>query len=167
MMARERTGKRDAEGEKSGSGHVASRRACGEGSGPPRTAVLLRGSGWPHSHDQQTDEAIRAYCRTSPIYDARFDFVLVDETGAHLSGCEAFIDRANQTAEIERVCTHADHHNKGYSQMTLTACLRALHENGIPTAYLSGGYDKTIHLYGKLGHVKEVTRFYYEKNLTG
>lgn len=128
---------------------------------------LLRGSAWPHSHDKQIDEDIRAYTRTSPIYDARFDFVLVDETGAHLSGCEAFIDRANATAEIERVCTHADHHNKGYSQMTLKSCLRALHENGIPTAYLSGGYDKTIYLYGKLGHVKEATRCYYKKEMTG
>ncbi len=125
---------------------------------------LLRASAWNRSdQDQEIDEAIRAYVRTSPIYDARFDFVLVDETGAHLSGCEAFIDRANGTAEIERVCTHPDHYNKGYSQMTLKACLRALHENGIPVAYLSGGYDKTIHLYGKLGHMKETTRFYYRK----
>lgn len=128
---------------------------------------ILRASAWGRSETIETDEAIRTYCRTSPIYDARFDFVLVDETGAHLSGCEAFIDRFNQTAEIERVCTHADHYNKGYSQMTLLACLRSLHENGIPTAYLSGGYDKTIHLYGKLGHVKEVTRFYYQKEMTG
>jgi GNAT superfamily N-acetyltransferase len=123
----------------------------------------LRLSVWPHpGDDKRTDDAIRAYCRTSPIYDARFDFVLVDDTGAHVSGCEAFIDRANNTAEIERVCTHPDHHNKGYAQMALKCCLRALHENGIPTAYLSGGYDKTIHLYGKLGHVGEFARFFYQ-----
>jgi RimJ/RimL family protein N-acetyltransferase len=126
---------------------------------------LLRLSAWPHSEDKQTDEAIRAYCRTSPIYDARFDFVLVDERGAHVSGCEAFIDRTNRTAEIERVCTHADHYNKGYAQMVLKSCMRVLYENGIPIAYLSGGYDKTIHLYGKLGHVKEVSRFFYKQEM--
>ncbi len=124
---------------------------------------LLRLSAWPNSSSPATDQAIRAYCRTSPIYDARFDFVLVDETGIHLSGCEAFIDRVNRTAEIERVCTHADHFNKGYAQIALKSCLRRLHENDIPTAYLSGGYDKTIYLYGKLGHVQEVTRFFYKK----
>ena len=128
---------------------------------------LLRLSAWPHSCDKETDDAQRAYCRTSPIYDARFDFVLVDESGAHVSGAEAFIDRANGTAEIERVCTHADHYNKGYSQMTLKSCLRALHDNGIPAAYLSGGYDKTIHLYGKLGHVKEFARYFYQLEVTG
>jgi GNAT superfamily N-acetyltransferase len=128
--------------------------------------ALLRQSAWPHREDKQTDDAIRAYCRTSPIYDARFDFVLADNSGAHLSGCEAFIDRANNTAEIERVCTHAEHHNKGYAQLTLQSCLRVLHENHISTAYLSGGYDKTIHLYGKLGHVKEFARFFYRLEMT-
>ena len=130
--------------------------------------ALLRRSAWSHhTIDQQTDDAIRAYVRTSPIYDARFDFVLVDSSGAYLSGCEAFIDRVNNTAEIERVCTHAEHHNKGYSQVTLQSCLRVLHENHIATAYLTGWDDKTIHLYGKLGHVKEFARFFYKLELTG
>lgn len=128
--------------------------------------AILRRSAWPnHGDDPQTDEAIRAYIRTSPIYDARFDFVLVDESGAHLSGCEAFIDYANNTAEIERVCTHADRYNKGYSKMTLRACLRVLHEHHISTAYISGGYDKTIHLYGALGHVNEFACFFYRLDL--
>lgn len=128
----------------------------------------LRLSAWPHhTDDTQTDDAIRAYVRTSPIYDARFDFVLVDSSGAHLSGCEAFVDRANNTAEIERVCTHAEHYNKGYALMTLQSCLRVLHENHISTAYLTGWDDKTIHLYGKLGHVKEFARFSYMLEMTG
>jgi len=130
--------------------------------------TLLRRSAWSgHLEDKKTDDAIRAYIRTSPIYDARFDFVLVDGSGAHLSGCEAFIDRVNNTAEIERVCTHADHNNKGYAQITLLSCLRTLHENHIPTAYLTGWDAKTIHLYGKLGHVKEFTRFSYCRKRTG
>lgn len=127
---------------------------------------ILRRSAWPnHSDDLRTDEAIRAYIRTSPIYDAQFDFVLVDETGTHVSGCEAFIDYANNTAEIERVCTHAEHHNKGYSKITLRACMRALHEHHIGTAYITGGYDKTIHLYGALGHIDEFARYFYQLNL--
>ena len=130
--------------------------------------TLLRQSAWSHhTNDKETDNAIHAYIRTSPIYDARFDFVLVDGSGVHLSGCEAFIDRVNNTAEIERVCTHADHYNKGYSQMTILACLRVLHENHIATAYLTAWDDKTIHLYGKLGHVKEFTRFFYKLEMTG
>jgi GNAT superfamily N-acetyltransferase len=129
---------------------------------------ILRTAAWGRTdRNQRLDDAIRAYIRTSPIYNAHFDFVLVDEAGAHLSGCEAFIDRENRTAEIERVCTHPDHFNKGYAKMTIKSCLRALHENGIPTAYLSGGYDKTIHLYGTLGHVKETTRFFYRKEMSG
>jgi GNAT superfamily N-acetyltransferase len=128
---------------------------------------LLRLSAWPHhTDDKETDDAIRAYCRTSPIYNAHFDFVLIDGSGAHLSGCEAFIDHANNTAEIERVCTHAEHHNKGYSQMTLQSCLRVLSENHISTAYLTGWDDKTIHLYGKLGHVKEFARFSYRLEMS-
>ncbi len=124
---------------------------------------LLRQSAWPHPNiEKQVDDANRAYCRTSPIYDARFDFVLVDSTGAHVSGCEAFIDRVNNTAEIERICTHADHFNKGYAQKTVLSCLRVLHENHISTAYITGWDDKTIHLYGKLGHVREFTRFSFE-----
>ncbi|NCD19955.1 MAG: N-acetyltransferase [Actinobacteria bacterium] len=124
--------------------------------------AVLRRSAWPNLRDDTpTDDAIRAYTRTSPIYDARFDFVLVDESGFHLSGCEAFIDRFNNTAEIERVCTHTDHQNRGYSRMTLRACLRALHENHVPTAYLTGGTERTIHVYGSLGHVDEFGRSFY------
>lgn len=127
---------------------------------------LLRMSNWPNNtEDKQLDDAVRAYCRTSPIYDARFDFVLVDGSGTHISGCEAFIDRANNTSEIERVCTHVEHYNKGYAQETLQSCMRVLYENHIATAYLTGWDDKTIHLYGKLGHIKEFKRFSYKSSI--
>lgn len=129
---------------------------------------ILRLSAWPnHKNTKQMDDAIRAYVRTSPIYDTRFDFVLIDESGFHLSGCEAFIDRANNTDEIERVCTHSDHHNKGFSQIVLRSCLRTLYDNHISTAYLTGWDEKTIHLYGKLGHVKEFSRYFYKRDLSG
>jgi GNAT superfamily N-acetyltransferase len=127
----------------------------------------LRLSAWPNALEAEADEAIRAYCRTSPIYDARFDFVLVDESGAHLAGCEAFIDRTNGTAEIERVCTQAAHRHKGYARLTIESCLRVLHESQIPAGYLTGGNEETIRLYGSMGHVKEVARHYYSMNLHG
>ncbi|MDP4091348.1 MAG: GNAT family N-acetyltransferase, partial [Bacillota bacterium] len=75
---------------------------------------------------------------------------------------EAFIDYDNNTAEIERVCTHSDFYNKGYAQKVLKACMRALYNHSIYTAYISGSYDKSIYLYGKLGHVKEVKRNFYQ-----
>ena len=80
----------------------------------------------------------------------------------HISGCEAFIDYENNTAEIERVCTHSDFYNRAYAQMILKACMKGLYENNIMTAFIGGTYDKTNHLYGKLGHVKEYARYSFE-----
>lgn len=122
----------------------------------------LRRNAWAKTYNEEIDLMIREYCRRSPIYNAKYDFVLVNSEGRHVSGCEAFIDYENNTAEIERVCTHSDFYNRGYAQMTLKACMRRLFENNIMTAYISGSYDKTIHLYGKLGHVKEYSRYSYE-----
>ena len=123
----------------------------------------LRGNAWPHDCSEEMDRLIRAYNRRSPVYNANFDFVLVDSEGRHVAGCEALIDHENNTAEIERVCTHSDYYNRGYSQKILKACMRRLYENNISTAFLTGGYDKTFHLYGKLGHVKEFAKYFYEK----
>lgn len=125
--------------------------------------AILRGNAWPKNISKEMERQIREYTRRSPIYNANFDFVLINKEGRHVSGCEAFIDYENNTAEIERVCTHSDFYNKGYAQKVLKACMRKLFENNIMTAYLSGDYDKTFHLYGKLGHVKEFTNYFYEK----
>lgn len=122
----------------------------------------LRTNAWPSPHSREIDLQIKEYIRRSPIYNAEFDFVLVNKDGRHVSGCEAFIDHVSKTAEIERVCTHSDFYNRGYAQMVLKACMRRLFENNIPTAFISGGYDKTIHLYGKLGHAKEYARYFFE-----
>jgi hypothetical protein len=65
----------------------------------------LRRESWPGSFDIVLDLQIREYTRSSPIYNPKFDFVLVNEEKKHVSGCEAFIDYQNNTAEIERVCT--------------------------------------------------------------
>ncbi len=124
----------------------------------------LRTNAWPKPYSREIDLQIKEYTRQSPLYNAKFDFVLVNNDGRHISGCEAFIDYENNTAEIERVCTHSDFYNKGYAQMVLKTCMRRLYENNIMTAYIGGSYDKTIHLYGKLGHVKEYARYFFEYN---
>ncbi len=129
--------------------------------------AALRRNAWPKAYSEEFELQIREYTRKSPIYNDRFDFVLVNNEGKHVSGCEAFIDYENNTAEIERVCTHSDYYNKGYAQMSLKACLRRLHENNIATAYIGGSYDKSIYLYGKLGHVKEFARYFYEYEVKG
>lgn len=124
--------------------------------------AVLRTDAWPKPYSNEINLQIKEYTRRSPIYNAEFDFVLVNNDGRHISGCEAFIDYENNTAEIERVCTLSDFYNRGYAQMILKACMRRLYENNILTAFISGGYDKTIHLYGKLGHVKEYARYFFE-----
>ncbi len=128
---------------------------------------VLRRSAWPKVAEDEMDQQIEEYIRRSPIYNSDFDFVLVNQDGHYVSGCEAFLDYENKTAEIERVCTHSEFYNKGYSQMTLKTCMRRLYENNITTAYITGGYDKTIYLYGKLGHIAEVKRSFYEIELEG
>jgi hypothetical protein len=128
-------------------------------------ANLRRGS-WQNSMDHELDLQIREYTRTSPIYNSKFDFVLVNKENKHVSGCEAFIDYVNNTAEIERVCTSSNFQNKGYAATILKACMRELYKNNIMTAYLSAGYDKTFHLYGKLGHVKEVSKSFYKLDIS-
>ncbi len=128
-------------------------------------AKLRRGS-WQNTMDHELDLQVREYTRTSPIYNSKFDFVLVNKEKKHVSGCEAFIDYENNTAEIERVCTNSDFQNKGYATTILKACMRELYQNKIMTAYLSAGYDKTIYLYGKLGHVKEVSKAFYRLDIS-
>lgn len=125
----------------------------------------LRGSSWQNAIDYELDLQIREYTRSSPIYNPKFDFVLVNNN-KHVSGCEAFIDYENNTAEIERVCTHPNFQNKGYATTIIKACMRELYRNNIMTAYLSGGYDKTIYLYGKLGHIKEITKSFYKLDIS-
>ncbi len=126
----------------------------------------LRTNAWPKSYSHEINLQIKEYIRQSPIYNAKFDFVLVNNEGRHISGCEAFIDYENNTAEIERVCTHSDYYNKEYAQKVLKACMRKLFENNIMTAFISGSYDKTIHLYGKLGHEAEYARYFFELDTT-
>lgn len=108
------------------------------------------------------DLLAREYVHESPIYRPEFDLFVLNAQGEHVAGCEAFIDNANGVAEIERVCTRNDYRRRGLAQAVIHACFERLRAHGIATAYITGGNANTIDLYGKLGHVKAITRIYYE-----
>lgn len=122
----------------------------------------LRNNVWPSNMDEDKDLAIREYTRKSPIYRDDFNFILVDNNGKHISGCEAFIDTENSTSEIERVCTHNDYWNNGYSKKVIKTAMNRLYKKGIQTAYITGWDDKTMHLYGSLGHKGVINRYCYK-----
>ena len=102
------------------------------------------------------------YARESPIYKPEFDMSIINENGIHVAGCEAFIDYANNTAEIERVCTHSEYRRRGFGKKILTKCMQELSIHGIKKAYITGLSDIAISLYGKLGHENEVNIICYE-----
>jgi GNAT superfamily N-acetyltransferase len=110
------------------------------------------------------DVMTHEYVRTSPIYNPRFDFYILDETGKHVAGCEALIDVASGSAEIERVCTHSDFRNRGLAKAILTKCMQELSCHGIEYAYITGMKESTIRLYGTLGHSDETNRLHYTWN---
>ncbi len=122
----------------------------------------LRRNAFQSTCEPELDRLLRDYTRRSPMYAPQTDFVLIDADGRHVSGCEAFIDRWNGLAEIERVCTLREEWGKGCARLVLTGCLKRLHALGISRAVLAGGYDKTRHLYGSLGHVDAYNRLSYE-----
>lgn len=122
----------------------------------------LRDNVWPKELDKDKEAQLREYLRSSPIYRDEFNFVLVEKSGMVISGCEAFIDSKNCTSELERVCTLSDHWNKGYSRLTLMTTLNRLYNEGIKTGYITAWNDKTVHLYGSLGHYEETKRYNYK-----
>ena len=89
-----------------------------------------------------------------PIY-------IMDDQGKLVAGCEALIDVANGSAEIERVCTHSDFRKRGFAKAVLIKCLKALADHGINRAYITGMEEMTIRLYGTLGHLEETKRLHY------
>jgi len=111
---------------------------------------------------KQVDILAAEYVRESPIYKPEFDMSIITEDGTHIAGCEAFIDYINNTAEIERVCTHSEYRQKGFAKKILTKCMQELSNHGIKKAYITGLSEIAISLYGKLGHENEMNRIYYE-----
>ena len=111
---------------------------------------------------KQVDILAAEYAHESPIYKPEFDISVITENGTHVSGCEAFIDYVNNTAEIERVCTHSEYRQKGFATKILIKCMQELSSHGIKKAYITGMSEIAIRLYGKLGHENEMKRIYYE-----
>ena len=110
----------------------------------------------------QVDILAAEYAHESPIYKPEFDMSIITENGIHVAGCEAFIDYVNNTAEIERVCTHSEYRQKGFAKKILTKCMQELSKHGVKKAYITGMSDIAISLYGRLGHENEMNRIYYE-----
>lgn len=52
------------------------------------------------------------YSRESEAYDPHLDISVVAPSGQHVASCVGFVDRANNIAEIERICTHSDHRRR-------------------------------------------------------
>lgn len=113
-------------------------------------------SAW-HRDRPVTDLHLRIfeYLRTAPIYDPTLDFSVVAPSGEHVAGCVAFVDYANAYAEIEKVCTHSDYRRQGLAEAAIRHCFRELHRRGVAKAYITGGNEGAIGLYGKLGAVEE------------
>ena len=99
------------------------------------------------------------YSRESNAYDPALDISVIAPDGQHLASCVAFIDPANNISEIERVCTHMDHRQRGYAFATIRDCFRRLHERGYTRAYITGYGNEANGLYEKLGPVNR-TRWY-------
>lgn len=93
------------------------------------------------------------YSRESNAYDPALDISVVAPNGEHVASCLGFIDPVNKIAEIERVCTHADHRQRGYAFAAIRDCFRRLHARGYTRAYITGYSREANGLYEKLGPV--------------
>lgn len=103
--------------------------------------------------------------KQSPTFNPSTDILIVDSNGKALAGCEPLVNFHTKDAEIERVCTHIDYRNQGFSKMVITEAMRRLKDEGIQFAYLSGWNDTTIHLYKSFGphETLKIYNFKYER----
>lgn len=91
------------------------------------------------------------YSRECPVYNPQFDLSILDETGRHVAGCQAFVDARNGYAEVERICTHSDYRRRGLAAAVVRACFARLAEHGLTHAYITGYSPGAQALYAKLG----------------
>lgn len=103
--------------------------------------------------------------KQSPTFNPSTDILVVDSFGKAVAGCEPLVNFHTKDAEIERVCTHIDFRNQGFSRMVITEAMRRLKDEGIKYAYLSGWNDTTIHLYKSFGPHQslKIYNFKYER----
>ena len=87
---------------------------------------------------------------------------MVSPDGQHVANCVGFIDPLNKIAEIERVCTHAYHRQRGYAFAAIRDCFRRLHARGYDRAYITGYSSEANGLYEKLGPVNRTRWFRYQ-----
>ena len=102
------------------------------------------------------------YSRESDAYDPHLDLSVVAPNGQHVASCVGFVDSVNAIAEIERICTHADHRQRGYAFAAVRACFARLHCRGIARAYITGYSGEANNLYEKLGPVNRSCWSRYE-----
>jgi hypothetical protein len=99
----------------------------------------------------ELDRLAYRYSRACPVYHPQFDLSILDETGRHVAGCQAFIDYRNGYAEVERICTHSDFRRRGLAAAVIKACFKKLNDQGLACAYITGYSPGAQALYAKLG----------------
>jgi GNAT superfamily N-acetyltransferase len=128
-----------------------------------RGKVLVHRNGFSGQNDvRPIDLLTYEYSRESNAYDPALDISVVAPDGQHVATCVGFLDPVNNISEIERVCTHADHRQRGYAFAAIRACCQRLHERGYARAYITGYSGEANALYEKLGPVNRTRWFRYE-----
>lgn len=102
------------------------------------------------------------YSRESHAYDPQLDISVVAPDGRHVASCVGFLDVRNSISEIERVCTHAEHRQRGYALAAVRACFQRLHTRGYTRAYITSYGLEADNLYEKLGPVNRTVWHRYE-----
>lgn len=102
------------------------------------------------------------YSRESGAYDPHLDLSVVAPDGQHVASCVGFLDHANNIAEIERICTHAEHRGRGYAFAAVRACFERLHARNCERAYITGYSGEANNLYEKLGPANRTQWLRYE-----
>ena len=115
--------------------------------------------------DQLNREWFETKC-VAPGYSSDLDFIVVDSKGEHLAFCVAWIDEANQIAEIDPVGTHPDFRQKGLAKAVITNCFLTLRKKGIKEVMIQGFTDVPKRLYRSLKPVEEheIIRFELTRN---
>jgi GNAT superfamily N-acetyltransferase len=95
----------------------------------------------------------------SPSFDASLQIVEVAGDGSFAAHAGVVIDRWNQLAIVEPVCTHPDHRRRGLATACMAEGLRRARERGAVRATVSTGWDNpSREVYASLGfdHVETI-----------
>jgi len=105
------------------------------------------------------------YVKSSPLYDASMDFVIINDLQEAVAGCEGFIDYQNSIMEVERVCTHTDYRKRGFAKTIIGECIKHGIERGVKKIHITGWDDTTKNLYSSYGNNLQISKhkFVYKK----